>query len=141
MRKFIFSILILVVVSGCTMTGNYGNFVENTGLNSQQIASDSVTKIAELHPPAKTTLEIQQPATDRFGIALTQGLRDRGFAIVEYQGTAVQNNGLNLNYVLDQLQGTALYRVTIVLGSQSITRPYTVTSSGVVPAGAWVRKE
>jgi len=43
--------------------------------------------------------------------------------------------------VLDQAGDSNLYRLTLLVGNQSITRPYLVQDGSFAPAGYWVRKE
>ncbi|AFJ03834.1 Conjugative transfer protein TrbH (plasmid) [Methylophaga frappieri] len=89
-------------------------------------------------------------------MALVRGLRDRGYALLEFDpeaakaqqqaSTATANptptgSGLPLRYVFDQFTGTNMYRVTIMVGNESLTRPYSQENGGIVPAGYWVRKE
>jgi len=157
MRKLIVAVLLSLGLAGCATHAPYGNFVENpTGLNQHEVASDSVEKITELYPPAKTRFELKQPTPDAFGMALVRGLRDRGYALLEFDpeaakaqqqaSTATANptptgSGLPLRYVFDQFTGTNMYRVTIMVGNESLTRAYSQESGGIVPAGYWVRKE
>jgi len=49
--------------------------------------------------------------------------------------------GLSLRYILDQVNSLNLYRVTLLVGHQSMTRAYLVQDSTVHPAGLWSRKE
>lgn len=169
MRKLIVATLFLIGLSGCA-TSQYGNFVKDQpSLDQQVIATDTVKKIVELYPPAKTRFELLQATPDAFGSALVRGLRDRGYALMEFDekaakasqneqsihstrtapnvGKSVTQNGthtgsgLPLRYVVDQFSGTNMYRVTILVGQESLTRPYSKESEGIVPAGYWVRKE
>jgi len=59
---------------------------------------------------------------------------------------------LALGYVIDTAPGssfyrvgsatdTGLYRVTVLVGKQSLTRAYLLQNNTVYPAGAWARKE
>ncbi|WP_419599986.1 conjugal transfer protein TrbH [Thiolapillus sp.] len=171
MRKLIVAVLFSLGLAGCATHATYGNFVENpAGLNQQEIASDTVEKITELYPPAKTRFELKQPTPDAFGTALIRGLRDRGYALLEFdpetakaqqrqqatrstrtapnvEATTAPANptptglGLPLRYVFDQFTRTNMYRVTIMVGNESLTRPYSQESGGIVPAGYWVHKE
>ncbi|WP_419612284.1 conjugal transfer protein TrbH [Thiolapillus sp.] len=171
MRKLIVAVLFSLGLAGCATHATYGNFVENpAGLNQQEIASDTVEKITELYPPAKTRFELKQPTPDAFGRALVRGLRDRGYALLEFdpetakaqqrqqatrstrtapnvEATTAPANptptglGLPLRYVFDQFTRTNMYRVTIMVGNESLTRPYSQESGGIVPAGYWVHKE
>ncbi len=160
MRKLIVSVLFLLSLSGCATHAPYGNFVENlAAFDQQEIAGDTVEKIAQLYPPAKTRFELQQPTPDAFGTALVRSLRDQGYALQEFdpetikaqqrQKTTrsarnapdVETLGLPLGYVFDRFTETNMYRVTITVGHESLTRPYAHQSGDIVPAGYWVRKE
>ncbi len=44
-------------------------------------------------------------------------------------------------YVVDQASGSNLYRVTLLVGAQTLTRAYLTQDDRVNPAGAWARKE
>jgi len=79
-------------------------------------------------------------------------LRERGYALLEFnpasakaQATAASEPAspaaLPLRYVLDQAGDSNLYRLTLLVGNQSITRPYLVQDGSFAPAGYWVRKE
>lgn len=48
---------------------------------------------------------------------------------------------LSLRYVLDHDAGTDLYRLTLWMGTQSLTRAYQMQNGSLVAAGYWVRKE
>lgn len=139
MRKLIVAVLFSLGLAGCATHATYGNFVENpAGLNQQEIASDTVEKITELYPPAKTRFELKQPTPDAFGTALVRGLRDRGYALLEFdpetakaqqrqqatrstrtapnvEATTAPANptptglGLPLRYVFDQFTRTNMY--------------------------------
>ncbi len=77
-------------------------------------------------------------------------LRDKGYALLEYDpasakaqasaasspATTAAPGGLPLRYVLDQAGDSNLYRLTLMVGNQSITRPYLV-QDGTLCAG-WV---
>lgn len=169
MRKFIVTVLFSLGLAGCATHTPYGNFVENqAGLNQHKVASDSVKRISELYPPAKTRFELQQPTPDAFGMALVRGLRDQGYALLEFDEEAAKEqqrqqatrstrtapnieadsipteptgSGLPLRYVFDQFTGTNMYRVTVIVGNESLTRAYSQESGVIVPAGYWVRKE
>lgn len=153
MRKIIFAALFVLALGGCATTGQYGNFVPPTAtVDQQQIAREAVQQLAVLYPPAKTRLELQQATPDAFGQALVLTLRERGYALLEFnpasakaQATAASEPAspaaLPLRYVLDQAGDSNLYRLTLLVGHQSITRPYLVQDGSFAPAGYWVRKE
>ena len=151
MRKLIIAALFALTLAGCATTGQYGNFVP-AAAGQQQIATDAVQQLATLYPPAKTRFELHQATPDAFGLALVNTLRERGYALLEFnpasakaQATAASEPAspaaLPLRYVLDQAGDSNLYRLTLLVGHQSITRPYLVQDGSFAPAGYWVRKE
>jgi hypothetical protein len=155
MRKIIITALLALALGGCatTGTGQYGNFVPPTSAADQQkLARDAGQQLAALYPPAKTRLDLQQATPDAFGQALVLTLREQGYALLEFNpasanaqaaavSTSAQPAGLPLRYVLDQAGDSNLYRLTLLIGHQSITRPYLVQNGTFVPAGYWSRKE
>ena len=151
MRKIIIAALFALTLAGCATTGQYGNFVP-AAANQQQIATDAVQQLATLYPPAKTRFELHQATPDAFGLALVNTLRERGYALLEFSpadqakasaatAPAGAPEALPLRYVLDQAGTTNLYRLTLLVGNQSITRPYLEENGSFVPAGYWARKE
>lgn len=117
-------------------------------------------QLATLWPPAKTRFELQQATPDAFGAGLVKELRESGYAILEFNPEAAKakasassdaapaveapasaTKALPLRYVLDQAGTSNLYRLTLTVGNQTITRPYLEQDGALVPAGYWVRKE
>ncbi|MGL5336512.1 MAG: hypothetical protein ACRC9R_10300 [Enterovibrio sp.] len=158
MRSFIIIALFLFGLAGCAPQLQFGNFIEKQSvLDQEQLAHDTIKKIIELYPPGKTRFELQQPASDRFGLALVGGLRERGYAVLEFsceQDKSAINPlekesapkrsepaALPLFYVVDQLAGTDLYRVIIKAGNNSLSRAYLQKNDGAAPAGSWAFKE
>lgn len=163
MKRLVLVALVALALGGCATTAPYGNFVQPpVTVDQQQLAGDAAKQLAALWPPAKTRFELQQPTPDEFGAALVGNLRAAGYAVLEYAppkaagtrpATADQQAGepvavampttaaLPLRYVLDHDAGTGLYRLTLLIGSQSITRPYLEQNRTLIPAGYWVRKE
>lgn len=158
MRKIISVIVLAAALAGCA-TSQYGNFAKTSpAVFDQKMATDTVSQLVKLYPPATTRLELQQATPDAFGIALVSNLRAQGYAVMEYKPAATNTAatdakaasqpaaasalpGYPLRYVLDQFSGTNMYRVTVLVGSQSLTRAYAAQNDTVLPAGAWVRKE
>jgi hypothetical protein len=132
----------------------YGNFTQSAPPAMEQtLADDAVKQLAALYPPASTRLDLQQATPDAFGSRLVESLRAKGYALLEFKpgaktaalpGTSTDRAagaGKPLRYILDQLDAN-LYRLTVRVGDQSITRAYAPAQSGTLrPAGAWVRKE
>jgi hypothetical protein len=155
MRHAACSLLCVLGLAGCAATpAPYGNFVREgpTGYD-RTVVEDGVKQLAAVYPPANTRFELQQATPDAFGKLLTASLRAKGYAVRESaaspiaQGSAARGEGgtttaapaLPLRYVLDQASG--LYRITLHVGSQSLTRAYLAQNGALQPAGAWVRKE
>lgn len=142
-----------LTLAGCTTPSPYGSFVKDSLVIDYPIARDAVTKLTVLYPPASTRFELKQPTPDTFGRALVNGLRAQGYAILEEvkapaSATHPENNsvtamapGLPLRYVLDQASDPTQYRLTVLVGNQSLTRPYLAQNGTAVPAGYWTRKE
>lgn len=163
MRKIVPLALIAFALAGCATTTSqsaYGNFVQSVAFDQQKLASEAVQQLATLYVPARTRLELQQPTPDPFGQALVKALRDKGYALLEFvpAGAAAQapasaasqpgpaaapaaSGGLPLRYVLDQAGDSNLYRLTLMVGNQSITRAYLAQNGVFAPAGSWARKE
>ena len=147
-------LFLLAGLSGCASIEPYGNFL---GANApatlnERLAADTVKQLTVLYPPASTRFDLGQPTPDAYGSALVESLRIKGYAILEFESdeAAQANNpdnpntagpGLSLRYVLDAPASTNLYRVTVMVGSQSLSRAYVAQNETVAPAGAWVRKE
>jgi len=152
MRKITFIVLLLVGLSGCATTqSKFGNFLPPTSADyNKTMAEDAVKQLLILYPPASTRFNLQQTTPDNFGITLVESMRAKGYALMEIRpelpsqrNSEAQNppTGLSLRYVLDQVDSLNLYRVTLLVGNQSMTRAYLVQDSTVHPAGLWSRKE
>lgn len=152
MRKRLLALCALMPV-GCATTPQYGNFTQQTPVTvEQKIAADAVKQLVTLHAPGKTRFMLRQPTPDAFGTALLTGLRQEGYVVLEFSppktapataGSPSQNaSAVPLHYVLDQLdQAERLYRVTLRVGTQSISRPYVAENGTAQPAGYWARRE
>jgi uncharacterized protein YceK len=163
MRALHSLVAILTCLTGCGTTststnGGYGNFIASApAAHEKQLADDAVRQLQLLYPPASTRLDLRQSSPDGFGKQLVEALRSQGYALQEVppsvgspatSSTAAPeapatdvSASIPFNYVLDSITSPKLYRVTLVFGSQSITRAYVPQSEAVHPAGAWVRKE
>lgn len=150
-HTILWSTLLLAGLAGCAapQANSYGNFLGNAPLEVQQPLVDAaVQQMAALYPPGKTRFDLQQATPDAFGRALVAALRAKGYALQEFQPAAATAQaqpavaaGQPLAYLLDQAAGPELYRLTLVLGSQSLSRVYVAQQGRLQPAGAWVRKE
>ena len=144
-------LFLLAGLAGCASIEPYGNFL---GANApatlnEKLAADTVKQLTVLYPPASTRFDLGQPTPDAYGSALVESLRIKGYAILEFEPDEAASTdnpdtarpGLSLRYVLDAPASTNLYRVTVMVGAQSLSRAYVAQNETVAPAGAWVRKE
>ena len=155
MRK-IATLALLATLAGCA-SKPYGNFIENAPLSTNQtLAADTVKQLVSVYPPASTRFNLVHETPDAYGRALISSLRAKGYALQEggeqsakeaeaaKSAVAAANSavqGLSLSYVIDNPPETNLYRVTLKVGYQSLTRAYVAQNNTVHPAGAWTRKE
>lgn len=137
-------------LAGCGTTGGYGNHVQAGAEAQRKLAGEAAEELATLWPPARTRWEMKQATPDVFGAALVKGLRDKGYAIVEFNPSAqtppvapapTRATVLPLRYVLDHAGDGNLYRLVLMVGTQSLTRAYVEQDGALMPAGYWVRKE
>lgn len=152
-------VLAVWVLGGCATGRPHGNFVATSAaLDQPALAAQATRQLAALWPPARTRFALTQPAADTFGAALVGQLRAAGYAVQEAGPVAtvgspapetapvdpaagMTSEALPLRYVLDHDAGTDLYRLTLSVGEQSITRAYLAQGGTARPAGAWVRRE
>lgn len=152
MRKFLLISAVIAGISGCATNSQYGNFSTAPAAHDNTFASDTVAHLVTIYPPALTRLNIMQPTEDAYGSALVTLLRGRGYAVREYvtedtnkskTSTKSAFPGVDLRYVVDSLAPAVdMYRVTVAVGAQTISRAYIPQQNGTVAAaGSWVRKE
>ncbi len=145
-RLLILTLTLSFVLAGCA-TLPYGNYIEhNIESHNKVMASDAAHQLMLLYPPASTQFNIAHRAEDSFGDALLQSLRMGGYAIHQDQKSNLNKpkdpsvtKGLMLGYIFDQTED--LYRLTVLVDEQVLTRAYSVGENTVNPAGYWVRKE
>ncbi len=162
MRRLTLVLWIGLVLAGCVNAGPYGYAVTGNISPSmlERLAQDTVAKMEAVYPPALTRLTLMHPATDPFGIALTETLRRKGYGVRETRGDTAaipstreeqlariehpivtHDEGLPFRYVVDGPFEQRLYRVTVFIGNQSLSRAYRMDEQAMAQAGAWVRKE
>ena len=155
MRKII-TLVLCASLAACA-SKPYGNFIENAPVTTNQVlAADTVKQLMLVYPPASTRLNMVHEAPDAYGRALISTLRARGYALQEVTAQTTKKPdpakattataypampGLDMSYILDNPAQTNLYRVTLTVGYQSLTRAYVAQNNTVLPAGAWTRKE
>lgn len=150
-----------LLLAGCVNTMPSGYLVKEAVPSPllERLAQDTVTRMEDLYPPAHTRLALTHPATDAYGLALIEALRQKGYGVLEARVTtrttpstradmqtpvepAVnQDEGIPLRYVVDGPFEPRLYRLTVFIGSQSLSRVYRLDDQVLAQAGAWVRKE
>ena len=142
--------LFLIALGGCAAQAPQqvlGAFAPSeVALDNSRMAEDVAKKLAALYPPAHNQLNLRHPASDKFGTALIGALRTRGYALAEYSSAkpapaARQINAIALAYLVDQPFDAGMYRVTVHVSSQSLTRLYQAREGVLGPAGYWMRKE
>ncbi len=138
--------LIALVLAGCATHPPYGHFAASPSAVDDALAADAVQQLTALYPPAKTRLALTQPTPDPFGRALVQGLRQQGYALLEFDPQGAKRApdaeaGQPLTYVLDETGSLSLYRLTLYIGSQALSRAYRLESGTGVPASDWTRRQ
>ena len=156
MRKLAIIVLLASAITGCASTASHESaspVAPSAPANlNETIVTDTMKQLITLYPPASTRFDLAQPATDAYGAKLVQSLRFNGYALSEFVPAAPANGtnhegavslspGLSLRYILDAPDGLNLYRVTVMVGAQSLSRAYLVQNKTVSPAGAWARRE
>ena len=161
MRRLSLVLGIGLLLAGCVGSSPYGYLVNGAvpPQMPERLAQETVTRMEALYPPAHTRLALTHSATDPYGLALIEALRRKGYGVMESRGTTgttlttrddrpepVQPTvsrevGLPFGYVVDGPFESRLYRVTVFIGSQSLSRVYRMDQRVLAQAGAWVRKE
>lgn len=141
--KSLFLLFLVIHLLGCSATVQ-GNFSKVPTGRYQIITNDTVKQLIGLYPPAHTRFHIKQSVRDPFGLSLIESLRQKGYAINEssiYSRSTQGVQNIALYYLIDEPDKGRLYRVTIVVGQQSLSRAYTIKNATLSPLGFWVRKE
>ena len=158
MRTLAALLLVGIGLAGCAnrhAPATYGNFIDvPEKFDGTVMADDVAGKMVALFPPARTSIKMRQTTLDAFGAALTAALRAKGYALAEFDpdrrtvslesGAPAQPppaDNLALAYLVDQPLESGLYRVTVLINDQSLSRLYQAKDGSLVPAGYWVRKE
>lgn len=131
---------VALLLAGCAgSSGHQGSYAAVTApSDAQAMATDSLAELVKLYPPAISRVAIDPTANgDGFGVALADGLRRRGYAVVEASGKrAADSSALPLRYVVDE-PTPGFYRVMLTVGGQSLTRGYRIGEAGVAPSAGW----
>ncbi|TKW64678.1 MAG: hypothetical protein DI616_18220 [Paracoccus denitrificans] len=131
---------VALLLAGCAWnSGHHGSYATVAApSDAQAMATDSLAELVKLYPPAISRVAIDPAANDDgFGSALADGLRRRGYAVVEASGKRGGDaTALPLRYVVDQ-PTPGFYRVMLTVAGQSLTRGYTIGEAGVAPSAGW----
>lgn len=136
-------LLLICHLLGCATVQQRGVTPNHSTLN-KAIAQDTVNRLVPLYPPARTRFYIRQPIKDPYGLVLIELLRQRGYSIHESSNPVTPSagsNSLTLYYIVDELIKGSLYRATIIVGTNTLSRAYKIKNSSMIPLGFWVRKE
>ena len=137
MQKFI-ATLYLASLTACTSP--YGNYAALPDTANVQMADDTAHELTALYPPASTHLSVLQTARDAYGTELIKQLHEAGYAVQNESGEAADPDSMRISYTLDHL-GDELNRLTLSIGTGSLSRVYNTANDNVTPAGSWTRKE
>ena len=157
-RRLALVLWVGLLLAGCVSPAPYGYLVKGTvpPQMPERLAQDTVTRMEDLYPPAHTRLALTHPATDPYGVALIQALRRKGYGVMESRVTTRRTPstrddrpapvvhteaGIPFRYVVDGPFEPRLYRITVFIGNQSLSRVYRMDEQMLAQAGAWVRKE
>ncbi len=161
MRRLSLVLWVGLVFAGCVSPAPYGYLVKGAvpPQMPDQLAQDTVTRMEALYPPAHTRLTLTHPVTDAYGLALIEALRRKGYGVMEsrvnrratlttrddrpapVEPVVNKEEGIPLRYVVDGPFEDRLYRLTVLIGNQSLSRVYRLDQQVIAQAGAWVRKE
>lgn len=130
-------ILLIILLSSCTSM-RYGNFTAPAEGRNFSLAQDSLEQLIRVYPPAQNTFCLNQKVTDGFGRNLIQGMRKKGYGVIE---NVQPRQKANFFYVVDEVEPRQLYRVSLYINSQALSRLYVSRKNQLVPVSAWAHKE
>lgn len=116
----------------------YGNFTVASQSNDVYLATDAVSQLARVYPPAKYTFRIGQKICDGFGTHLIQAMRKKGYGVIENTRAKKQ---ANFFYVVDETERNHLYRVSLYVHHESLSRMYAKAHGKLTPISPWSHKE
>jgi hypothetical protein len=100
-------------------------------------------------PPAQTRLAVNQAVDETFGRALIDGLRERGYSVIESPGKSRRSAGLlgdrgvPFGFRVSPVVGTGMYHLVLIVGEAELSRLYVmdVATSQVYAGGDWAFRE
>lgn len=124
-----------IVLAGCQTLGGSGLIASSaySGLSPEaasSIAGDMVGRLAEHVGPGSNTIQLKADGSV-FGQSLENSLKGWGYAVATDQ-KAEGGNLVPLAYVVDTFENNVLARLST--SSLTLTRVYTVTTTGAAPA-------
>lgn len=133
-------VAVALLLAGCAgPSGHHGSYAAVVApSDAQAMATDSLAELVKLYPPAISRIVLDSAAhNDSFGSALADGLRRRGYAVIEATGKRrADPSALPLRYVVDE-PSPGFYRVMLNVAGQALTRAYSAGEAGVSPAAGW----
>ncbi|KTD64438.1 conjugal transfer protein TrbH [Legionella spiritensis] len=136
MKKLCF-LLLTILLSSCASM-RYGTFTDVSRNKDAYLAKDAVSQLTRVYPPARNTFCISQRICDGFGIKLIQEMRKKGYGVVEKPQS---RNKANFFYVVDEAEIGRLYRVSLYIGRETLSRVYADTRGKLTPISPWSHKE
>lgn|SRR5574344_1207254 len=149
MFKIISFVFLALLATACTNTNNQSNFADNTQknyyLHMQTLADDSLNKMMAVFPPAHTHLRFTQviDVKDLYGNFLNQGLRKKGYAILNNNAEVVDDNYYLFSYVVNNRKDDKKsYEVILNIANYRLARFYKVDSQGnLVVSSNWTLRK
>ena len=135
--KTLYVLLLTILLSSCVTT-RYGNFTKSSEGKDIYLAKDAVSQLTKLYPPAHNTFCISQKVCDGFGMNLIEEMRKKGYGVVEQIKPKQKGNFF---YVLDETEPHHIYRLSLYIHSQSLSRMYARTNGKLSPISPWSYKE
>lgn len=136
--KKLSTLFIALLLSGCA-TLNYGNFTQLSPNQDAYLVKDAITQLNMIFPPARHTFCIGQKINDSFGKNIVSAMRKKGYGVID----SCSKQKANFFYVVDVLGDTepSLYRVSLFVGSQTLSRVYINTNGTINNLSEWTHKE
>lgn len=149
--KALLTCLLALLLSACAVSSH--DYISSKPL--ADFAADDVTaKLEELYPPAKTTFKFNHFNADVFGSVLSEKLRQKGFAVIDFAEpptNAIAPDGENevetetanvtaISYLVDSAD-VNIARVIITLENKTMSRAYVFDDrNNVSIAAPWTVK-
>lgn len=132
------SILLLIVLLSSCASMRYGNFTNASTAKDAYLAKNAVSQLTRVYPPAQNTFCFRQKICDGFGRHLIQAMRQKGYGVIE---NVRPRQKANFFYVVDETEPGRMYRVSLYIGPQILSRAYVNTRGKLAPISPWSHKE